>query len=156
MKITLLVVGSTDSKPIKDLIEDYFQRLKYYIGFEIKTIQPKRKVKQQDSSALKKMEAEAILSHVAESSYLILLDEKGSSYSSEKFAAFLQKRLNAGGKELIFCIGGAYGFDQSVYQRANTQLALSKLTFTHQMVRLVFVEQLYRAFTILSGEKYHH
>lgn len=156
MQIKLFVVGDTADKKIQKLIDEYCERLKHYIKFEIKTIVSKQKVKQFDTASLKRQEGEMILKQLKPSTTLILLDEKEKSFSSEGFATFLQKKLNSGGKEIVFCIGGAYGFDQQVYNRANTQISLSAMTFTHQMVRLIFVEQLYRAFTILKGEQYHH
>jgi len=156
MQIQLLVVGDTADKNIQKLIENYCGRIKHYAKFKVNTISTNRKVKQLNTMALKKLEGELIARHIKPSTYLILLDEKGESFSSEGFSAFLQKRLNSGIKEVVFCIGGAYGFDQQLYNRANASVSLSEMTFTHQMVRLVFVEQLYRAFTILKGEQYHH
>lgn len=156
MQIRLLVVGKTADNTMQLLIEDYLKRLKHYCNFKMDFVQAKGKKKSANDTELKKQEAEAILNSLNEQSVLILLDEKGKSFSSEKFAGFLQKKMNAAPKDLVFCIGGAFGFDQSVYDRANSKVALSELTFTHQMVRLIFVEQLYRAFTILKGESYHH
>lgn len=156
MQIRLIVVGKTADSTMQFLIDDYLKRLKHYCNFKIDFVQTKSKKKSTNEAELKKQEAEMILNALNEQSVLFLLDEKGRNFSSEKFADFLQKKMNAAPKDLVFCIGGAFGFDQSVYDRANSKIALSELTFTHQMVRLIFVEQLYRAFTILRGESYHH
>jgi 23S rRNA (pseudouridine1915-N3)-methyltransferase len=156
MQIRLIVVGKTADPTMQLLIVDYISRLKHYCNFKIDLVQPKGKKKASNESELKKSEAEVILKSLNENSVLILLDEKGKQYSSENFAYFLQKHMNAAPKDLVFCIGGAYGFDDSIYSRSQAKLALSEMTFTHQMVRLIYVEQLYRAFTILKGENYHH
>lgn len=156
MQIRLIVVGKTADTSMQLLIDDYLKRLQHYCNFKVEFVQPKGKKRTVNESELKKSEADVILKALNENSVLILLDEKGKRYSSEKFAIFLQKQMNAAPKDLVFCIGGAYGFEASIYNRAQAQLALSEMTFTHQMVRLVFVEQLYRAFTILKGESYHH
>lgn len=154
MKIRLICIGKTADKKIQSLMEDYLKRLKHYAKFSIEIIEYKKK--KNDPNALRISEGEVILEKISSQTTLILLDELGDSFSSVKFSAFLQKRLNHSLHEIVFIIGGAYGFSEKVYERANYKIALSKMTFTHQMVRLIFIEQLYRAFTIIKGEKYHH
>lgn len=156
MQIRLLVVGKTSDNTLQLLIGDYIKRLKHYCDFKLEYVQAKNKKKVSSEAELKKLEAKLILNSLHTHSVLILLDEKGRDFTSNQLASFLQKQMNASPKDLVFCVGGAYGFDEEIYQRAKAKLALSKLTFTHQMVRLIFVEQLYRAFTILKGERYHH
>jgi 23S rRNA (pseudouridine1915-N3)-methyltransferase len=138
----------------KQLIEEYVKRVAHYQKFSWHTLILKSR--QKEPLKILNEEGELILSNVPATADLILLDEKGKQYTSAKFAGFLQKRMNAAPREIIFCIGGAFGFSDALYARANAKVALSSMTFTHQMVRLVFMEQLYRAFTILKGEKYHH
>ena len=152
--IKVLCIGKTTDAQIKSLYEDYLKRLSHYGKVVVEYITAKKKASNADQQ--RSVEGDLVLSKLDSSSILILLDEKGESFSSEGFAKFLQKRLNASSREIVFVIGGAYGFSEEVYKRANYKVALSKMTFTHQMVRLVFFEQLYRAFTILKGEKYHH
>jgi len=154
MKVKLICIGKTTDKRIEELFGEYEQRLNHYISLEIIFLELKRKPKLQED--LKKEEGSLILDKIDKSNYLVVLDELGKALSSAKFAQFMQKRLNAGQREIVFAIGGAYGFSEAVYQRADAKLQLSAMTFTHQMVRLIFIEQLYRAFTILKGEKYHH
>ena len=156
MQITLLFIGKTTDKNIQELITEYQNRLQHYTKFKLVVLEPNKKKLPQDEKELRKLEGELILAEVNPSTTFILLDEKGKGYTSRSFATYIQKQLNTGGKELMFCIGGAYGFDEKVYERADGKIALSAMTFTHQMVRLIFVEQIYRAFTILRGEKYHH
>lgn len=156
MKIKLLVVGKTDNRNLISLIADYTKRLKYYIPFEVEIIPDIKRAKNMSEANLKKAEGDAILKHVTTADNVILLDEKGKSYSSVGFSKLLQKKMNSGLKTLVFVIGGPYGFSDEVYSRANGKISLSAMTFSHQMVRLFFVEQLYRAFTILRNEPYHH
>lgn len=156
MKITLLCVGKTSSREIDSLILDYEKRLQHYVNFEVNIIELPAKMKRKSEVEQKQAEGELILAKVNSASPLFLLDEGGKRMKSTAFARFLQTEMNRGPKELVFCIGGAFGFSKAVYQKANTQISLSEMTFTHQMVRLFFIEQLYRAFTILRGEKYHH
>lgn len=156
MNIKLLVVGKTADPNLEILINDYTKRLSHYCNFTFQVGEPKIKKKSIDNEALKIEEGKYLLNQIEKSSFLILLDEKGQEFNSVGFSKFLQKRLNSGLKEVVFCIGGAFGFSQDVYSRANSKIALSQMTLTHQMVRLLFVEQLYRGFTILKGEKYHH
>lgn len=156
MNIKLIAVGKTDNPALQQLISTYEKRLSYYINFELQLLPDIKNSKSLSEEQQKIKEGELILSYVEPSHHLILLDERGKEYTSIAFADELQKKMNTGIKQLTFIIGGPYGFSQAVYQRANSKLSLSKLTFSHQMIRLFFVEQLYRAFTILRNEPYHH
>ena len=156
MKITLIVIGKTDNNNLLLLMEDYTKRLGFYISFEVEVILDIKNAKSLSETLQKKMEGEEILKRTSTADVLILLDEKGKTYTSEEFSEFLQKKMNSGLKNLVFVIGGPYGFSEEIYQRANGKISLSSMTFSHQMVRLFFVEQLYRAFTILRNEPYHH
>ena len=156
MNIRLIAVGRTDSTLLQQLISDYEKRLTFYVNFELQTIPDIKNNKALSEEQQKIKEGEFILKSIDNSHILILLDERGKEYSSIAFSEFLQKRMNSGIKQLVFVIGGPYGFSDEVYLRANGKISLSKLTFSHQMVRLFFVEQLYRAFTILKNEPYHH
>ncbi len=156
MTIKLIAVGKTDNKQLQQLIEDYFKRLQHYIKFQIEIIPDIKNVKHLSEEQQKSKEGELLLKQVANADVLVLLDENGKHYTSVEFSNYLQKHMNSGIKQLIFAIGGPYGFSQDVYTRANQRIALSKMTFSHQMVRLFFVEQLYRGFTILKNEPYHH
>ena len=156
MNIKLIAVGKTDNPALQQLISTYEKRLSYYINFELQLLPDIKNSKSLSEEQQKIKEGELILSYVEPSHHLILLDERGKEYTSIAFADELQKKMNASIKQLTFVIGGPYGFSQAIYQRANSKLSLSKLTFSHQMIRLFFVEQLYRAFTILRNEPYHH
>ncbi|TAH00329.1 MAG: 23S rRNA (pseudouridine(1915)-N(3))-methyltransferase RlmH [Sphingobacteriales bacterium] len=156
MKITLLSIGKTEEKYIKEGIDIYLNRLKHYIKFEIVELPELKNTKHLSQDLQKKKEAEMLFKHIANTDYVVLLDERGTEFNSLSFSDFLNKRMVASTQNLLFVIGGPYGFDVSVYERANAKISLSKLTFSHQMVRLFFVEQVYRAFTILKGEPYHH
>lgn len=156
MTIKLIAIGKTDHKAIISLIEEYSKRLNFYIKFEFEVIPDLKNTKSLSEILQKEKEGEAILKKVIASDELILLDERGKSYSSLDFSAYLQKKMNSGLKQLIFAIGGSYGFSEEVYSRANGKLSISKMTFSHQMIRPFFVEQLYRGFTILRNEPYHH
>ncbi|WP_304289137.1 23S rRNA (pseudouridine(1915)-N(3))-methyltransferase RlmH [Capnocytophaga leadbetteri] len=156
MNIKLIAVGKTDNPALQQLISTYEKRLSYYINFELQLLPDIKNNKSLSEEQQKIKEGELILSYVEPSHHLILLDERGKEYTSIAFADELQKKMNTGIKQLTFVIGGPYGFSQAIYQRANSKLSLSKLTFSHQMIRLFFVEQLYRAFTILRNEPYHH
>jgi len=156
MKIILLVVGkSTDSNLIK-LQEEYQNRLKYYIPFEMQVIPELKNTKNLSISEQTEKEADLILKQLENSSKRWQIDEKGKQYSSMGFAEFLSKKMLASHKRMIFVVGGPYGFSERVYQRANGKISLSSMTFSHQMIRVIFVEQVYRAMTILKGEPYHH
>ncbi|MEX0996842.1 MAG: 23S rRNA (pseudouridine(1915)-N(3))-methyltransferase RlmH [Flavobacteriaceae bacterium] len=156
MKIKLLAIGKTDNLHLQQLIDDYTKRLGFYISFEIQIIQDLKNTKSISEIQQKEKEGKLLLKQIDPSDEVILLDEKGKSYSSVAFSELLQKKLNSGIKNLIFIIGGPYGFSEEVYQRANGKISLSAMTFSHQMVRLFFIEQLYRGFTILKNEPYHH
>ena len=156
MNIKLVVVGKTDMDYVATGIEDYLKRLKHYVGFELVVIPALRDAGQCTPERVKQREGELILKQMERADRVVLLDEKGKEYTSVGFAQQLQKSMNSGIRTLMFVIGGAYGFDPAVYAQAHAQLSLSQMTFNHQMVRLFFVEQLYRAMTILRGEKYHN
>ena len=156
MTIKLLAIGKTDNTNLQTLIEDYEKRLGHYIKFEFEVLPDLKKAKHLSEAQQKEKEGEIILSKVQNPEVLVLLDERGKALTSVTFAKDLQKYMNSGIKSLVFVIGGPYGFSDAVYQRANGKLSLSKMTFSHQMVRLFFVEQLYRGFTILRNEPYHH
>ena len=156
MKIKLLVIGKTDDKNLEQLIEKYQQRLNHYINFEIEIIPDIKNVKNLSQPQQKEKEGELIISKLKNTDQLMLLDEKGKEYRSLDFANFLQKKMNSGIKQLVLVIGGPYGFSEAVYKKATGKISLSKMTFSHQMIRLFIVEQLYRGFTILKNEPYHH
>lgn len=156
MKITLLSVGKTEEKYLNQGIDIYLKRLKHYIKLELIEIPELKNTKGLSQDQQKAKEAELVLKKTVATDYVVLLDERGQELSSLQFADLLNKRMLASTQNLVFIIGGPYGFDDTVYQRANDKLSLSKLTFSHQMVRLFFAEQVYRAFTILKGEPYHH
>ncbi|MGB1231040.1 MAG: 23S rRNA (pseudouridine(1915)-N(3))-methyltransferase RlmH [Winogradskyella sp.] len=156
MNIKLIAIGKTDNKSLINLIEDYTKRLGFYIKFNVEIIPDIKKVKHLSEAQQKEKEGALILSKTQNADVLILLDENGKQMDSVAFSSYLQKYMNAGIKTLIFVIGGPYGFSDAVYKRANGKLGLSKMTFSHQMVRLFFIEQLYRGFTILRNEPYHH
>ena len=156
MKIKLLVIGKTDDKNLEQLIEKYQQRLNHYINFEIEIIPDIKNVKNLSQLQQKEKEGELILYKLKNTDQLVLLDEKGKEFRSLDFANFLQKKMNSGIKQLVLVIGGPYGFSEAVYKKATGKISLSKMTFSHQMIRLFIVEQLYRGFTILKNEPYHH
>lgn len=156
MNIKLLAVGKTDDKNLQALIEEYVKRVSFYVKFDVEIIPDIKNAKNLSVIQQKEKEGSLILSKVSPSDWLILLDEKGKSFSSTQFADFLQKRMNSGIKNLLFVIGGPYGFSDEVYAKANGKISLSSMTFSHQMVRLFFIEQLYRGYTILRNEPYHH
>lgn len=156
MNIKLLVIGKTDDASLQKLIDNYQNRLKYYVNYELDIIPDLKNTRNLSFQQQKEKEAGLILNKLAPSDYVVLLDENGKEYSSVGFSDFLQKKMNASVKQLVFVIGGAYGFAQQVYDRSNEKCSLSKMTFSHQMIRLIFTEQLYRAFTIIKNEPYHH
>jgi len=156
MKITLLTVGKTDKDWVKQGMDIYVSRLKHYIPFSITEIPELKNVSALSREQIKAKEGELILKNVKPADNLVLLDERGKEYSSVEFAKVLQDKINYEGKDIVFVIGGAYGFSEDVYRRANSKMSLSRMTFSHQMVRAIFAEQLYRAFTIIKGEPYHH
>ena len=156
MKIKLLAIGKTDDKNLQTLIETYQNRLKHYINFDLEMIPDIKNVKKLSESQQKEKEGELILKMLAPTDALILLDEKGKELRSIDFSKYLQKKMNSGIKQLVIVIGGPYGFSETVYKKAVDKISLSKMTFSHQMIRLFAVEQIYRAFTILKNEPYHH
>jgi len=156
MTIKLLAIGKTDNKQLQILIDDYQKRLSHYIKFEFEIIPDLKKVKNLSEAQQKDKEGQLILSKLNPTDTLILLDENGKQMHSVAFSDYVQKYMNSGIKQLVFVIGGPYGFSEAVYAKAQGKLSLSKMTFSHQMIRLFMVEQLYRAFTILKNEPYHH
>lgn len=156
MKILLLQIDKTQESYLTEGIEIYTKRIKNYSAFDMVTINVPKAVRQRSHSEQKQEEAKLILNAILPEDQLILLDEQGKEYSSKAFSNFIAQKQNASTKRLVFLIGGPFGFSETIYKRANSKLSLSQMTFSHQMVRLFFVEQLYRAFTILKGEKYHH
>ena len=156
MNIKLLAIGKTDNKNLQSLIDDYTKRLSFYIKFDLEIIADIKNVKNLSESQQKEKEGELILAKITPTDQLILLDENGKTFSSVAFSDELQKKMNSGIKTLVFVIGGPYGFSDEVYKKAFGKISLSQMTFSHQMVRLFFIEQLYRGFTILKNEPYHH
>ena len=156
MKIKLIVIGKTKSKFLIEGENEYQKRLKHYCKFSDLIIPDIKNGGKLSKKELKEKEGNLILASLKNSDYVILLDDKGLTLSSTSFAEFLKKKMVSSTKELVFIVGGAFGFSESVYKRANTKLSLSKMTFSHQMVRMIFKEQLYRAYSIIKGEKYHH
>lgn len=156
MKVTLLTVGKTNDLSFKNAISEYQKRLKFYISFDIEEIPSLKNTKNLTEDNQKEKEGELILKNLQAEDEVVLLDDKGSEFTSKQFASYIEKKSASGLKRLVFVVGGPYGFSQEVYQRANDKVSLSRMTFSHQMVRLVFTEQLYRAMTIIRGEPYHH
>ncbi len=156
MNITLLVVGKTDKDYINAAVDEYFKRIKHYLNFECKVIKDIKNAKSVTTAMQNKMEGEKILEELQNSDYVVLLDENGKNLSSKEFAAFIEKQSLSGLKNLVFVIGGPYGFSEDVYARANYKLSLSRMTFSHQLVRAIFAEQLYRGLSILNNDPYHH
>lgn len=156
MKIKLLVIGKTDDAYVQTGIQKFELRLKHYVPFEIHVINDLKNSKNLTEIQQKTKEGELILAQLETSDTVILLDENGTQYTSRQFSEFIQKHMLSGAKNLFFIIGGPYGFSPEIYARANGKISLSKMTFSHQMVRLIFIEQLYRAMTILKNEPYHH
>lgn len=156
MKIAFWQIGKTKENYLKTGEEQYEKRLKHYLNFESKVYPDIKNAAKLKPADLKKAEAKMILSQIQNSDHLVILDEKGKSFNSVAFAKFNEKLFHSGPKRVIYLVGGAFGFDQSIHERANQKIALSEMTFTHQMVRLFFLEQLYRAMTIIKNEKYHN
>jgi 23S rRNA (pseudouridine1915-N3)-methyltransferase len=156
MKISLLLVGKTDNPVYNQLMADYEKRLVHYIPFSTSIIPDIKNAKNLSFSQQKVLEGERILNYLQPGDFTILLDEKGREYTSQEFALYLSKLTNNSYKRIVFIVGGAYGFSENVYEAANGKISLSKMTFSHQMARLFFIEQLYRAFTIINNEPYHH
>ena len=156
MNIKLIAIGKTDNKSLQTLVDDYTKRLSFYVKFDLEIIPDIKNVKNLSEAQQKEKEGELLLSKLTPTDHLIVLDENGKSFSSVGFSAELQKKMNAGLKTLVFVIGGPYGFSDKVYEKAQGKISLSLMTFSHQMVRLFMIEQLYRSFTILNNEPYHH
>ena len=156
MNIELIVVGKTDSKEVTSLVDMYTKRINFYNRFNITYIPDIRNSKNLSEAQQKTAEGEAILRLLDESDRVVLLDEKGAEFRSVEYADWLQKRMNSGVKRLVFIIGGPYGFSPEVYARSNEKISLSKMTFSHQIIRAIFTEQLYRAFSIINNSPYHH
>lgn len=156
MKIELAVIGKTSIGYLKQGIEEYIKRLKHYVPFEIKYIDDIKNTKNISEDQQKRTEGAKILSLLDKSDFVVLLDEHGKEYTSMQYSSYIQKRMLSGTKKVVFVIGGPYGFSQEVYDRANDKISFSKMTFNHEMIRLIFTEQLYRAYTIINHEPYHH
>lgn len=156
MKIELAVIGKTSIGYLKQGIDEYIKRLKHYVPFEIKYIDDTKNTKNISEDQQKRTEGAKILSLLDKSDFVVLLDEHGKEYTSMQYSSYIQKRMLSGAKKVVFVIGGPYGFSQEVYDRANDKISFSKMTFNHEMIRLIFTEQLYRAYTIINHEPYHH
>jgi len=156
MNIKLLVVGKTDDKNLRTLIEQYQKKISFYVKFQMEIIPDIKNTKKLSEHEQKSQEGNAILSKITYTDEFVLFDQNGKMFSSIGFSDFLQKKMNSSTKNLIFAIGGPYGFSDLVYNRANSKVSLSQMTFSHQMVRLFAMEQLYRSFTILNNQPYHH
>ena len=156
MNIKLMAIGKTDDKALQSLIDDYCKRLSFYIKFDLEVILDIKNSKNLSENLQREKEGELLLSKLTASDQLLLLDENGENFSSVDFSDYLQKKMNSGIKTVVFAIGGPYGFSKAVYEKAQGKISLSTMTFSHQMVRLFFIEQLYRSFTILRNEPYHH
>lgn len=156
MKIELTVIGKTSIGYLKQGIDEYIKRLKHYVPFEIKYIDDIKNTKNISEDQQKRTEGAKILSLLDKSDFVVLLDEHGKEYTSMQYSSYIQKRMLSGAKKVVFVIGGPYGFSQEVYDRANDKISFSKMTFNHEMIRLIFTEQLYRAYTIINHEPYHH
>ena len=156
MKMTLLTVGKTDKDWVRQGLDIYVSRLKHYVPFSVVEIPELKNVSAMTKAQIKEKEGELILKNVRPSDEVVLMDERGRQYTAIELAKVLQDKMTYSGKDLVFVIGGAYGFSDAVYKRAESKISLSKMTFSHQMVRAIFAEQIYRAFTIMRGEPYHH
>ena len=156
MRVTLLTVGKTDIPWVQEGLQTYVSRLRHYVNFELRELPELKKVSSLSRDQIKQREGEMVLKELKASDELILLDERGSELRSLEFASMLEKKLSTSSRDIVFLIGGAYGFSPEVYSRADSKLSLSKMTYSHQLVRTIFAEQLYRAFTIMKGEPYHH
>jgi 23S rRNA (pseudouridine1915-N3)-methyltransferase len=156
MKITLLTIGKTEEKYLLEGMEKYLKRLKHYLPIKLIELPELKNTKNLSEDQQKNKEAELIFKNISNTDQLILLDENGLNFSSVQFSGYLSKKMVGGIQNLVFVVGGPYGFSNDVYNRADDKISLSKMTFSHQMVRLFFIEQVYRAFTIMKGEPYHH
>lgn len=156
MKIILLAIGKTDAKYFIEAIDEYLNRLKHYLTFELHIIPDVKNAKNLTVSQLKEKEGELLFKYIQPGDYVVLLDETGKEFTSVQFASYIERKMHIINKRLVFVIGGPFGFSQAVYDKASENVSLSKMTFSHQMIRLLFIEQLYRAMTILNNEPYHH
>ena len=156
MNIDLLVVGKTDSAEIQSLVATYLKRLNFYTRVTLVTLPDQKNTRNISAESQKRQEGELLMRQFADGEYVVLLDEKGAEMRSVEFSMWLQKRMNSGVRRLCFVIGGPYGFSKTVYDRADESISLSRMTFSHQIIRAIFAEQLYRAFTIIRNEPYHH
>ncbi len=156
MKIALLMIGKTDARYFAEAIDEYRQRLTHYVPFEMQVIPDIKNAKSLSESQQKEREGEMLLKALQAGDYIVLLDERGKEMTSKQFASYLEKKMGSVSRRLVFIIGGPYGFSEALYKIANEKLSLSQMTFSHQMIRLLFIEQIYRAMTILNGEPYHH
>ena len=156
MRIKLLLVGKTDSGYLGKGIDEYVKRLKHYLPFEMLIIPDLKNTKNLSENQQKQKEGELILNQVNPGDFVVLLDERGKEFTSVNFSKFIEKQMISGLKNLVFVVGGPYGFSNEIYKQSNSKISLSKMTFSHQMVRLIFTEQLYRAMKIIKGEPYHH
>ncbi len=156
MKITLLLVGKTKEPYVQRVLEDYQKRIGRYVPFDIREVSGGKASKKLSIKEFQDKEARELRRHIPNGARVVLLDERGRQQSSDKFARWLQKQMGSGLSRLVFVVGGAYGFSGDFYRQAHAVLSLSQMTMAHQVVRIVFAEQLYRAFTILNGEPYHH
>ena len=156
MKIQLTVIGKTNQDFVQKGLDEFCNRLKHYISFELDIIPDIKNTKNLSQEQQKEKESELILKNIQQGDYVVLLDERGKEFSSMQFADYIEKKTHIINKKLVFVTGGPYGFSQKIYDAASEKISLSKMTFSHQMIRLIFVEQLYRAMTILNNEHYHH
>ena len=156
VKILLLTIGNTDKKYMKEGIDDYVKRISFYLPFEMKVIPDIKNRSSLSKELQKEKEGLLIMNQISLGDFVVLLDERGTEFSSVAFSKWVEKKMIAGTRQLIFVIGGPYGFSETVYQRTDTKISMSKMTFSHQMVRMIFVEQIYRAMTIIKNEPYHH
>ena len=156
MNIDLLVVGKTDYAEIQSLVATYLKRLNFYTRVTLVTLPDLKNTRNISAESQKRQEGELLMRQFADGDYVVLLDEKGAEMRSVEFSMWLQKRMNSGVRRLCFVIGGPYGFSKTVYDRADESISLSRMTFSHQIIRAIFAEQLYRAFTIIRNEPYHH
>ena len=156
MKISLFVVGKTNHNYLSPGIDDYTKRINHYIPFNIQYIADAKNTKNLSQAQQKQAEGQNLLNTFDKSDYVVLLDERGKEFTSKDFSSFIEKKMQTVAKRLVFVVGGPYGFSEDVYQRANEKISLSKMTFPHDLIRLIFTEQLYRSFTIMNNEPYHH
>lgn len=156
MKISLFVVGKTNHNYLSPGIDDYTKRINHYISFNIQYIADAKNTKNLSQAQQKQAEGQNLLNAFDKSDYVVLLDERGKEFTSKDFSSFIEKKMQTVAKRLVFVVGGPYGFSEDIYQRANEKISLSKMTFPHDLIRLIFTEQLYRSFTIMNNEPYHH